>query len=484
MVDTWTPAAELGHAMASGDASAEEITTAFIERGQAVEEGIHAYLAPTFERAVDEARAADDRRTRGEALSAVDGIPLAFKDVFVTKGVPSTSGSRILDGWVPPYDATVVARCSEAGLPMLGKLDMDEFAMGSSGENSGFGGARNPWDAERVPGGSSSGPAALVAAGGAPWAWGTDTGGSVRQPAALCGIVGVKPTYGLVSRYGMIAFASSLDQASPFARTVEDAAMLLQLACGHDPMDSTSIPDEVPDFLDGIDAGIEGMRIGVVKEFQGEGAQPGVRTRVDEAYKRLEKLGAKIEEISLPSFEYGISAYYLIAPAEASANLARYDGVRYGYRAPADDIVTMTSHTREDGFGDEVKRRIMLGTYVLSAGYYDAYYLKAQQVRTLVRRDYDLAFEKVEAVVMPTSPTAAFRIGEKIEDPLSLYLTDVFTVSANLAGLPALSVPCGLTPANLPIGLQLTGKPFDEETLLRVGDAYERDTNWWKQCPI
>ncbi len=479
MVDTWTPAAELGRAMASGDASAEEITTSFIERGQAVEEGVHAYLAPTFERALREARAADDRRTRGEALSAVDGIPLAYKDVFVTKGVPSTSGSKILDGWVPPYDATVVARCSEAGLPMLGKLDMDEFAMGSSGENSGFGGARNPWDAERVPGGSSSGPAALVAAGGAPWAWGTDTGGSVRQPAALCGIVGVKPTYGLVSRYGMIAFASSLDQASPFARTVEDAAMLLQLACGHDPMDSTSIPDDVPNFLDGIDDGIEGMRIGVVKEFQGEGAQPGVRTRVDEAYTRLEKLGAKLEEISLPSFEYGISAYYLIAPAEASANLARYDGVRYGYRTSADDIVTMTSHTREDGFGDEVKRRIMLGTYALSAGYYDAYYGKALRVRSLIIRDLEKAYEKVDLIACPTSPTTAFKVGERTADPLAMYLSDIYTVPVNLAGNAGISVPCGLSPDDgLPVGLQLIAKALDERTMFRAAHAFERDFGW------
>jgi aspartyl-tRNA(Asn)/glutamyl-tRNA(Gln) amidotransferase subunit A len=479
VVDIWSSATEVGRALAAGEVSAEEITGAFIDRGRAVEDRIHAYLAPTFERALEEARSADERRARGEARSSADGIPLAYKDVFVTKGVASTSGSKILEGWVPPYDATVVERCSGAGLPMLGKCDMDEFAMGSSGENSGFGSARNPWDTDRVPGGSSSGPAALVAAGGAPWAWGTDTGGSVRQPAALCGIVGVKPTYGRISRYGMIAFASSLDQASPFARTVEDAATLLQLACGHDPMDSTSIPDDVPNFLDGIDAGIKGMRIGVVKEFQGEGAQPGVRARADEAYTRLEKLGASMEEISLPSFEYGISAYYLIAPAEASANLARYDGVRYGYRTEADDIVAMTSRTRAAGFGDEVKRRIMLGTYALSAGYYDAYYGKALRVRSLIIRDLERAYEEVDLIACPTSPTTAFKVGERTADPLAMYLSDIYTVPVNLAGNAGISVPCGLSPDDgLPVGLQLIAPALEERTMFRAAYAFEQDLAW------
>ena len=473
----WLSAIELAQALGSGEASSVGVTRALLERADSVDGPLHAYLRRTDEVALEQAQQADERRARGEPKSAFDGVPLAYKDIFTTKDVVTTCGSRILENWVPPYDATVVQRCAEAGLPMLGKLNMDEFAMGSSTENSGFGPSRNPWNTQRVPGGSSGGSSALVAAGGVPWAWGTETGGSVRQPASLCGIVGVKPTYGLVSRYGMIAFASSLDQAGPLARTVEDAAALLQLAAGHDPMDSTSIPQEVPNYLEGIDAGIEGMRIGVVEQFQGEGSQPGVRTRVDEALTRLEKLGAKLEDVSLPSFDYGISAYYLIAPAEASSNLARYDGVRYGHRtAAAPDIVSMTSLTRDEGFGDEVKRRIMLGTYALSAGYYEAYYGKAQKVRTLIIQDLERAYESVDLIVCPTSPTTAFELGERTSDPVAMYLSDIFTVPVNLAGNAAISVPCGLSPDDgLPVGLQIIARSLDEKTMFRAAYAFEQD---------
>ncbi|HEX2049540.1 MAG TPA: Asp-tRNA(Asn)/Glu-tRNA(Gln) amidotransferase subunit GatA [Actinomycetota bacterium] len=470
-----TPATELAALLESGDASAVEVVESFVARTDEVEPAIRAYLSRTTERALAGARAADERRARGEARSRFDGIPVAYKDLFVTEGVTSTSGSRILEGWVPPYDATVVARCDAAGLPMLGKTNMDEFAMGSSTENSGFHTTRNPWDTARVPGGSSGGSAAIVAAGGAPWAWGTDTGGSIRQPASLCGIVGVKPTYGRVSRYGMIAFASSLDQAGPMTRTVADAAALLEIVAGHDPRDSTSIPEEPPSLLDGIARGVDGLRLGIVREFE-TGAQPGVKTRVDEAYARLEKLGATLEEVSLPSFEHGIPAYYLIAPAEASANLARYDGVRYGHRAGGDDIVAMTSRTRAEGFGAEVKRRVMLGTYALSAGYYDAYYGKAQKVRTLIAQDLERAYRDVDLIVCATSPTTAFGIGERTADPLQMYLSDVFTVPVNLAGNAAISVPCGTSPDDgLPVGLQIVARALDEATMFRAAYAFEQD---------
>ncbi|MGH2788060.1 MAG: Asp-tRNA(Asn)/Glu-tRNA(Gln) amidotransferase subunit GatA [Actinomycetota bacterium] len=473
----WMPATQLASALAAGDLTSVEITEAMIARAEAVDPKIRAYMNRTDDRALADARAADERRRRNETRSAFDGVPVAYKDLFVTKDVVTTCGSRILEGWVPPYDATVVECSDRAGLPMLGKLNMDEFAMGSSGENSGFYPTHNPWDLERVPGGSSAGSAALVAAGGAPWAWGTDTGGSIRQPASLCGLVGVKPTYGLVSRYGMIAFASSLDQAGPLTRTVEDAAALLSIAAGHDPRDATSIPDAAPDYLEDIDAGIEGLRIGIVKEFQGAGSQPGVDTKIDEAYKRLEKLGARLEEVSLPSFEYDISAYYLVAPAECSANLARYDGVRYAYRSGhGDDIVQMMSRTRAEGFGDEVKRRIMLGTYALSAGYYDAYYGKAQKVRTLTIRDLERVYRSVDLIACPTSPTTAFKLGERTADPLAMYLSDVFTVPVNLAGNAGISVPCGLSPDDgLPVGLQLIARALDEKTMFRAAYAFEQD---------
>jgi aspartyl-tRNA(Asn)/glutamyl-tRNA(Gln) amidotransferase subunit A len=476
----WMSATEAARALDGGELSAVELTRAVVERAGSLEPDLGAQLHPTYERALEEADAADERRRAGRARSSFDGVPLGYKDIFVTRGVPTTCGSRILEGWIPPYDATVVERCDGAGLPMLGKLNLDEFAMGSSTENSGFGPCRNPWDRERVPGGSSGGAAALVAAGGAPWAWGTDTGGSVRQPAALCGVVGVKPTYGLVSRFGMIAFASSLDQAGPLTRTVADAAALLGIAAGHDPKDSTSIPETPKDFLSGIDEGISGLRIGIVDEFSRDGVEPGVVAKVEEAYARLEKLGATLQEVSLPSFRFGIPAYYLIAPAEASSNLARYDGVRYGHRAAhSPDIISMTSRTRAEGFGSEVKRRVMLGTYALSAGYYDAYYGRAQKVRTLIIRDLQRAYESVDLIACPTSPTTAFKLGERTSDPLAMYLSDVFTVPVNLAGNAAISVPCGLSPDDsLPVGLQLIARALDEPTMFRAAYAFEQDLGW------
>ncbi len=473
----WKSAKSLAESLTKKEVSAVEVAQALIDRGNDVDPKIHAYLTPTSEIALDQARAADKRRAKGDTYSAFDGVPIAYKDIFCTKGTRTTMGSKILDNFVPPYSATVVERCEAAGLPMLGKLNLDEFAMGSSTEWSAYGPTRNPWDTDRVPGGSSGGPPTLIAAGGAPWGWGTDTGGSVRQPASLCGVVGVKPTYGLVSRYGIIAFASSLDQAGPFARTVEDAAVLLMLAAGHDPMDATSIPQEVPNYLDGIDSGINGMKLGIVKEFQStEGMLPGVKQRVDEAYARLEKLGAELIEVSLPSFEYAISAYYLVAPAEASSNLARYDGVRYGLRVDGPDIVKMTSRTRAEGFGPEVKRRIMLGTYALSSGYYDAYYGQAQKTRSLIISELTKAYEKVDLIVCPTSPDTAFKFGSKTADPLSMYLSDIFTVPVNMAGNAGISVPCGLSPDdNLPVGLQLIAKALDEKTMFHAAHAFEQD---------
>jgi aspartyl-tRNA(Asn)/glutamyl-tRNA(Gln) amidotransferase subunit A len=481
----WASATELAERLRKGEVSSREVTEALIARADEVDPKLNAFLERTSERAFDEAEAADSRRASGEARSAYDGIPIGYKDIFVTRGVRTTCGSKILGNFVPPYDATVVQRCDAAGLPMLGKLNMDEFAMGSSTENSAFGPTRNPWDLDAVPGGSSGGSVALVASGAAPWAWGTDTGGSIRQPASLCGLVGMKPTYGLVSRYGMIAFASSLDQAGPITRSVSDAAALLSLAAGGDEMDSTCLAEPVPDYLDGIDGGIDGMRIGVVTEFQGEGSQPGVRARFEESLRRLEKVGAALEEISLPSFVHGIPAYYLIAPAECSSNLARYDGVRYGKRAEGDDIVRMTSRTREEGFGAEVKRRIMLGTYALSAGYYDAYYGKAQKVRTLIVRDLERAYSQVDLIVTPTSPTTAFKIGERADDPLAMYLSDIFTVPVNLAGNAAISVPCGLSDDDgLPVGLQIIAKSLDEKRLFRAAYAFEQDLGFSERPPL
>jgi aspartyl-tRNA(Asn)/glutamyl-tRNA(Gln) amidotransferase subunit A len=467
---------ELSAALSRGEVSSEEVTRAALDRIEATDGKLGAFLAVAPERALAAARASDARRARGAALSPLDGAPLALKDIFLTRGVPTTAGSRILEGFVPPFDATVVERLTGAGAVLLGKLNMDEFAMGSSNENSGYKPCRNPWDLSRTPGGSSGGSAAAVAARQVFGALGTDTGGSIRQPASLCGVVGVKPTYGRVSRYGVIAFASSLDQVGPIARTVADAALLLGTVAGHDPRDQTSSTRPVPDYRAGLEDGARGLRIGVPREWFQGGSEAGVERRVREALAVYERMGATLVDVTLPHSRYGVAAYYLVAPAEASSNLARYDGVRFGLRVPARALADMYGETRDRGFGAEPKRRIMLGTYALSAGYYDAYYLRAQKVRTLVRRDFDQAFERCDVVAGPVSPTVAFRLGEKTADPLQMYLADVFTISCNLAALPGLSVPAGLHPENgLPVGLHLVGRPFDEPTLLRAARALERE---------
>jgi aspartyl-tRNA(Asn)/glutamyl-tRNA(Gln) amidotransferase subunit A len=473
---------ETSERMAAGDLTAVELTEAILDRISAVDGEVKAYLTLRPERAMEQARAADEARAVGEQGSLL-GIPLAIKDVLCTKEMPTTAGSRILEGFVPPYDATVVTRLREAGAVIPGKTNTDEFAMGSSTENSAYFTTRNPWDLGRVPGGSSGGSAAAVAAGECLAALGSDTGGSVRQPASLCGVVGLKPTYGRVSRYGLIAFASSLDQVGVLTRDVTDAAIMLTAIAGHDPQDGTSMDLPVPDYTAALTGDVTGVRVGVPEEYFIEGLQPEVEEAVRRAVGRLADLGAEVREVSLPHTEYALPVYYLIAPAEASANLARYDGVRYGVRAEAESLEEMYKRTRGEGFGPEVKRRIMLGTYALSAGYYDAYYLKAQKVRTLIKSDFDAAFEEVDVIVGPTSPTTAFRIGEKIEDPLQMYLTDVFTLSMNLAGICGLSVPCGFDGRGLPIGMQVTGPAFGEGEVLRVAHAYEQATDWHVRRP-
>jgi aspartyl-tRNA(Asn)/glutamyl-tRNA(Gln) amidotransferase subunit A len=473
-------AREIRDAVRAGQVSAVEVCERALARIEKTDGSLRAFLTVAADRAIDRARAVDDHM-RSAPLA---GVPVAVKDNIMTRGVTTTAASRILQTFVPQYDATVVSRLEAAGAVIIGKTNCDEFAMGSSTENSAFGPSRNPWNPAHISGGSSGGSAVAVAAGMSPLALGSDTGGSIRQPASLCGIVGLKPTYGRVSRYGLIAFASSLDQVGPLARTVHDAAVALSVLAGADPRDSTASQEPVAEYTNALTGDVRGVRLGVPRKMLEQGVEPSVRDCFYGALDILRARGAELIDIELPHAPYAIATYYVVATAEASSNLARFDGVRYGFRAAAArDLKDMYERTRREGFGPEVKRRIMLGTYVLSAGYYDAYYLKAQQVRTLVRRDYEHAFQNVDAVVMPTSPTPAFRIGERVEDPLSLYLTDVFTVSANLAGLPALSVPCGLSDNGLPIGLQLTGKPFDEATLLRIGDSYERDTGWWKQTP-
>jgi len=455
-----------------------------LERILAVDNDVKAYLTLTPDEALEQARAIDARRAAGEDGPLL-GIPLAIKDVICTKGVTTTCGSRILEDFVPPYAATGVARLKAAGAILLGKTNMDEFAMGSSTENSAFFTTRNPWDLERVPGGSSGGSAAAVVADECLGALGSDTGGSVRQPASLCGIVGLKPTYGRVSRYGLIAFASSLDQIGVMAKDVTDAAILLEAIAGHDPRDSTSLDVPVPDYAGGLvnGADLSGVRVGVPIEFFVEGMQPEVEAAVRAAVDALAELGAEVREISLPHTDYALPVYYLIAPAEASANLARFDGVRYGLRVDDGGLIETYKATRGQGFGPEVKRRIMLGTYALSAGYYDAYYLKAQKVRTLIKDDFDAAFEQVDVVVAPTSPTTAFRIGEKTDDPLQMYLSDIFTLSMNLAGVCGLSLPCGFDGSGLPIGLQMMGPALGEEQVLRVAYAYEQATEWHQRRP-
>jgi aspartyl-tRNA(Asn)/glutamyl-tRNA(Gln) amidotransferase subunit A len=457
----------------AGDTTSAEILAACRSRIDAVDGRVEAFLARTDELATEQAATADARIAAGDA-PAVAGLPLALKDVLSTAGVTTTCGSRILETYVPPYDCTPWERLRAAGSVLLGKTNCDEFAMGSSNENSAFGPVHNPWDLSMVPGGSSGGSAAAVAAGMAIWALGTDTGGSVRQPAALSGVVGLKPTYGLISRYGLIAFASSLDTVGTFTRSVRDAALLLSCIAGKDPMDATSLDAPRRDYTEGFEEGIAGLRFGVVREAFGEGVEPGVRDSVRAAVDRLEGLGASVGEATLPHADYALSAYYLIAPSEASSNLARYDGVRYGLRVDGADSVEMMTKTRGAGFGAEVKRRIMLGTYALSAGYYEAYYGQAQKVRTLIIRDYDAAFTGFDVLVSPTSPTTAFPIGAKIDDPLAMYLNDVFTIPANLSGTPAISIPCGLDEAGLPVGLQLTAPVLEEPRLLRAAFALEQ----------
>jgi len=475
---------ELGARYRSGQATPTQAVAEYLARIDALDPQVRAFVTVTRDEARRAAEAADARFRAGTPRGPLDGVPIALKDVLCTRGIRSTCGSRILERFVPPYDATVVARLAAAGAVLLGKLNMDEFAMGSSTEHSAFFPTRNPWDLSRVPGGSSGGAAAAVAADLAALTLGTDTGGSIRQPAAFSGVVGLKPTYGRVSRYGLIAFASSLDQIGPFAVDAVDAALMLQAIAGHDPMDSTSVDVAVPDYRAGLDADIEGLRLGVPAEYFIEGMEPEVEQAVRAAIATLEKLGARSEPVSLPHSEYGLAAYYVIAPAEASSNLARYDGVKYGLRASgARDLIDMSSKTRAAGFGSEVKRRIMLGTYTLSAGYYDAYYGKAQKVRTLVRRDFEQAFERVDVIVAPTTPNVPFKFGEK-EDPVQMYLNDIFAVPVNLAGLPGISVPGGFTQTGLPIGLQLIGRAFDEATLLRVAHAYQQVTAWHKRKPV
>jgi len=468
--------------LVAGDVTAVALTEAVLERIAATDGQVKAYLTLTPERALEQARAADERLAAGERGPLL-GIPLALKDVLCTEGVRTTAGSRILEEFVSPYDATVVRRLKDAGAAITGKTNTDEFAMGSSTENSAFFTTRNPWDLERVPGGSSGGSAAAVAVDACLGALGSDTGGSVRQPAGLCGVVGLKPSYGRVSRYGLIAFASSLDQVGVLTKDVRDAAIMLGAIAGHDPCDGTSMDLPVPDYEAAFTGDIRGVRVGVPEEYFGEGIQPEVTAAVCGAIERLAELGAEVEEISLPHTEYALPVYYLIAPAEASANLARYDGVRYGLREERESLEEMYGATRGQGFGPEVKRRIMLGTYALSAGYYDAYYLKAQKVRTLIKADFDAAFETVDVIVGPTSPTTAFRIGERVDDPLQMYLSDVLTLSMNLAGICGLSLPCGFDEGGLPIGMQVMGPPFGEGTVLRVAHAYEQATDWYTRHP-
>ena len=475
---------ETRDALARGEVTAAALVEGYLARIAALNATLGAYLTVTAESARAQAAAIDERRRKGDPLRPLAGIPLALKDVLCTRGIRTTCGSKILATFVPPYDATAVVRLAADGAVVLGKTNMDEFAMGSSTENSGFFPTRNPWALDRVPGGSSGGSAAAVAADLAAGGLGTDTGGSVRQPAALCGVVGLKPTYGRVSRYGLIAFASSLDQIGPLAKDVRDAALLLEAIAGHDPMDSTSADVPVPDYQAVCGQGVEGLVLGIPDEYFVAGLDAEVERAVREAIAGLERLGARLRRVSLPHTDKGVAAYYVIAPAEASSNLARYDGVKYGHRAEgARDLAAMTARTRAEGFGAEVKRRVMLGTYALSAGYYDAYYAKAQRIRTLIRRDFDRAFAEVDAIVAPTAPTPAFKLGEKTEDPLAMYLNDVFTIPAPLAGVPAISVPCGFSTGGLPIGLQLIGKPFDEGTLFRVAAAYEATADWRARRP-
>ena len=479
---------ELATKLAKREVSAREAMQSCLDQIARVDGKIHAFISHDDPDALAQADTADRAFASGvtHAQKPLLGVPVAVKDVLAVKNQPLNCGSKILGKFISPYDATVVEKLKVAGAIVFGRLNMDEFAMGSSTENSAFGVTHNPWDIARIPGGSSGGSAAAVAADETIAALGSDTGGSIRQPAALCGCVGLKPTYGRVSRYGLVAFASSLDQIGPFAKDVRDAATLLRVIGGHDPRDSTSVPQPVPDYAASLTGDIKGLKLGLPKEYMIGGLDPEVKAAVDAAVRQFEKLGAEIVEISLPHTDYGVSVYYIIATAEASANLARFDGIRYGARVDGADPTELYRRTRGAGFGAEVKRRIILGTYVLSSGYYDAYYLRAQKVRTLIRNDFLQAFEKVDAIVTPTTPTAAFKIGEKSDDPLQMYLSDIFTISCNLAGICGISIPCGFTGSQprLPIGLQLLGRPFGEETLFRIAHAYESGTLWHKEKPV
>ncbi len=461
-----------------------ELTNGYLERIERLDQRLRAYITVIADDALSRAKEADERLKRGADVTPLTGVPISIKDIFCTKGVKTTCASKILSNFAPPFDSTVVKKLKHAGAVLLGKNNMDEFAMGSSTENSAFFKTLNPWDIERVPGGSSGGSAASVAASMCAASLGTDTGGSIRQPAACCGVVGLKPTYGRVSRYGIIAFASSLDQAGSLTKDVEDAAIVLSAIAGPDPRDSTSITAPVPDYAALLKTGVKGLKIGIPKEYFIEGIDPEVRASVDEALALLKALGAELVNITLPHTEYAISVYYLVATAEASSNLARYDGVKYGLRAEgAADLLDMYNKTRDKGFGSEVKRRIMLGTYSLSAGYYDAYYKKASQVRALIKNDFDEAFKSCDCIVTPTSPTPAFKIGERVEDPLTMYLSDIFTISCNLAGLPGISIPCGFTKAGLPVGLQILGRPLGEAAILKAAYSFEQATEWHKRRP-
>lgn len=472
---SWPTAVEIAAQVRSGARSAREVAEEHLARIDAFEDQVHACNLVLADEALAQADAIDAARARGEELGPLAGVPIAIKDNMCTRGIPTTCSSKILEGWRPPYDATVLERLRAAGAVFVAKTNLDEFAMGSSTENSAFGPTRNPWDLGRVPGGSSGGSAAAVAAGYAPIALGSDTGGSIRQPASLCGVVGIKPTYGLVSRYGLVAFASSLDQIGPFATNVEDAALCLEIMQGHDPMDSTSIPATPAALRTELDRGVEGLRVGIISELRGpDGFQPEVLATLDRAADALRALGAHVDEVSVPSAMFGLSAYYLIAPAEASSNLARYDGVRYGLRVDGADVSEMMHATRAQGFGPEVKRRIMLGTYALSAGYYDAYYAQAQKVRTLMIEDFARAYEHFDVLLSPTSPTTAFAFGAKTEDPLSMYLSDVCTIPTNLVGAPAMNVPAGLDNEGMPIGVQCLAPVLGEGVMVRVGAALER----------
>lgn len=473
---------EARDALRNGDFSAVELTQSYLDRIRVLNDTIKAFLTITEEQALEAAQVADQRLQQGETAPLL-GVPLAVKDVLCTAGVQTTCGSRILEGYIPPFNATAVQRLFDAGAVLLGKTNTDEFAMGSSTENSGYFTTRNPWNTEHVPGGSSGGSAAAVAAHLAPAALGTDTGGSVRQPGSYCGVVAIKPSYGRVSRYGLIAFASSLDSIGAFGRRVEDAALLLNTMAGHDPHDSTSMNQPVPDYSAYLGKDIAGMRIGVPKEYFIEGMQPDTEHAVRAAIEKLAQLGADIREISLPYTRYALSVYYLIAPAEASANLARFDGVRYGVRQTAPNLWDTYRQTRGQGFGAEVKRRVMLGTYALSAGYYDAYYLRAQKVRTLIKTDFESAFADVDVIVSPTAPTTAFKIGEKSDDPLQMYLSDVFTLPASLAGICGIAVPCGFDHQGLPIGLQMMGPFMQEQVILQAAYAYQQATEWHQHQP-